>query len=141
MWGCMTWHGTGYACRIDGRMDAELYCQILADEFQQTLKYYNMDPDEIEFQQDNDSKHTSRLARQWFQEHGIKVLDWPALSPDLNPIEHLWQILKVKVSEYESVAKSQKELWERVENEWDKLPVETCQRLIATMPERIAAVV
>src|SRR5205809_7836908 len=32
MWGCMTWHGTGYACRIDGRIDAELYCQILADE-------------------------------------------------------------------------------------------------------------
>ena len=39
--------------------------------------------------QDNASIHTSRLARDWLQEHGIEVTDWPPYSPDLNPIEHL----------------------------------------------------
>jgi len=40
VWGCMTWDGVGMACKIDGRMDGELYCQIMDDELQQTLSYY-----------------------------------------------------------------------------------------------------
>ena len=40
MWGCMMWEGMGYGCKIDGRMDAELYTQILKDELQQSLEYY-----------------------------------------------------------------------------------------------------
>ena len=39
MWGCMTWEGPGYACKIDGRMDADLYCKIMKDHLQGTLNY------------------------------------------------------------------------------------------------------
>jgi len=39
VWGCMTTQGVGYSCRIDGRMDAELYTSILDDELLQTLEY------------------------------------------------------------------------------------------------------
>ena len=56
MWGCMTWEGVGMACKIDGRMDTDLYLQILEDELQQTLEYYGKTPDDIVFQQDNDPK-------------------------------------------------------------------------------------
>ncbi len=63
VWGCMTWDGVGMACKIDGRMDGELYCQILDDELQGTLAYYHKSPAHILFQQDNDPKHTSKRAQ------------------------------------------------------------------------------
>jgi len=54
IWGCMTAQGVGYACRIDGNMNAELYTRILEDEFLQSLEYYEMEVDKVIFQQDND---------------------------------------------------------------------------------------
>jgi transposase len=140
IWGCMTAEGVGYSCRIDGRMDAELYVRILGDEFIRTLDYYGLDKERIFFQQDNDPKHTSRIARRWFEENQIQVLDWPPQSPDLNPIEHLWVHLKRKLSEYDNEPSGMIELWERVEAEWNKIPQQVCMDLIESMPRRIAAV-
>jgi transposase len=141
MWGCMLWEGTGYACKIDGKMDGELYTKILQDELQESLAYYGKDPSTITFQQDNDSKHTSKKATTWFEDHGVKVLPWPAKSPDLNPIEHLWEHLKRKMGEYERAPAGILELWERVQVEWEKIEPEVCQNLIESMPRRVAAVV
>jgi hypothetical protein len=70
----------------------------------------------------------------------IEVLDWPPQSPDLNPIEHLWQHLKGRLSTYESEPSSISELWCRVESEWNKIPVQVCTELIESMPRRVDAV-
>ena len=140
MWGCMMWEGVGYACKIDGRMNAELYTQILEEDFSASITYYGKSSEDIIFQQDNDPKHTSRLAQNWFETNGIKVLPWPAQSPDMNPIEHLWDHQKKRLSEYPHPPGGMLELWERVEKEWEKIPKEVCQNLIESMPRRIAAV-
>ena len=140
VWGCMTAQGVGYACRIDGRMDAELYTHILEEEFLQSLEYYGMEVSKIIFQQDNDPKHTSRIAQKWFTDNSVEVLDWPAQSPDLNPIEHLWQHLKRQLATYEADPSSIHELWERVEVEWNKIPPQVCIDLIESMPRCVAAV-
>ena len=140
LWGCMTAQGVGYASRIDGRMDAQLYTEILGDEFLKTLRDYELDVDEIVFQQDNDPKHTSRPAQKWFEDNSVEVLEWPVQSPDLNPIEHLWGYLKRQLAAYETEPGSIHELWERVEVEWNKIPVQVCTDLIESMPRRVAAV-
>ena len=140
VWGCMTAHGVGYMCRIDGRMDGELYREIMEDHLFQTVDYYGMDRERFVFWQDNDPKHTSRVAQGWFMENQVEVLDWPAQSPDLNPIEHLWWHLKKRLGTYPQDPKSILELWERVEAEWEKIPKEVCLDLIKSMPRRVAAV-
>ena len=137
----MLWDGVGYACRIDGRMDAELYTTILEENLGASMEHYGKDTGGIIFQQDNDPKHTSKKAKTWFKNNNIQVLPWPAQSPDLNPIEHLWFHLKKKLGEYEEPPRGMEELWKRVDEEWNKIRVEVCQNLIESMPRRVQAVV
>ena len=140
VWGCMLWDGVGYACKIDGKMDGDLYIQILEDDLQRSIEYYHQNPQDIIFQQDNDPKHTCKKAKKWFQDNDMRVLSWPAQSPDLNPIEHLWQHLKRKLAEYPTPPQGMEELWKRIEETWEKIECSACQGLIESMPRRVAAV-
>ena len=141
VWGCMLWDGVGYACKIDGRMDGDLYTRILDEDLQESIKFYGKTQDDIIFQQDNDPKHKCKKASKWFQDHDMNVMTWPAQSPDLNPIEHLWEHLKRKLGSYEEEPKGMLELWDRVQVEWNRIEPEVCQNLIESMPRCIEAVI
>ena len=52
------------------------------------------------FQQDNARIHTAADTMAWFEENNVEVMEWPACSPDLNPIEHCWQRLKDKMHQH-----------------------------------------
>ena len=80
--------------------------------------------DDIIFQQDNDPKYTSRRVQKWFEEQKIMLLDWPAQSPDLSPIEHTWNHLKKCLSGYESAPIGVHQLWERVVEQWGNIDEE-----------------
>jgi len=140
VWGCMTWEGVGDAAKIDGRMDGDLYLQILKDELQNSIRFYGLNPSDIIFQQDNDPKHTCKKVKEWLDVQEFRTMVWPAQSPDLNPIEHLWGHLKRRLAGYEQPPKGIQELWRRIEEEWGKIPAEVCQGLIESMPRRIEAV-
>ena len=141
MWGCMMWEGVGFACKIDGRMDGDLYIKILDEELQESIQFYGKSKDDIIFQQDNDPKHTCKKASKWFEDHQYQVMQWPAQSPDLNPIEHLWSHLKKKLTDYDTPPKGILELWERVQEEWEGIGPEVCQNLIESIPRHVEAVI
>ena len=130
IWGCMTARGSGYMCKIDNKMDQHLYLSILKDELNETIRWYHLDPSRIVFQHDNDPKHTAKSVQDWLKDKNFEVLQWPPQSPDLNPIGHLW----VKVKRGLNV-------WDRVQEVWNKIEPEDCLALIDSMPRRIKAVI
>ncbi len=141
LWGCMTWEGVGLCCKIDTTMDAELYSKILKEELMNTIHYYNLDQSEVIFQHDNDPKHTSHLASDTLEELGIDVMSWPAQSPDLNPIEHLWDHLQRQIRNHSRIFGSIEELWEKLEQILIEENKEFCRKLISSLPERVNDVI
>ena len=115
IWGCMSWDGVGYAAKMDGRMDSDLYCSILKDELLEFIKYFKKKRKNILFQQDNDPKHKSKKATSWFKDHNIQVMDWLAQSPDLNLIGHLWVHLKRQLAAYPTPFSEINNLWEHTQ--------------------------
>ncbi|KAJ1300174.1 hypothetical protein OPQ81_011926 [Rhizoctonia solani] len=136
----MFWEGPGYATKLNNRLTKELYVEALEDELMASLEYYGKEVDDFIFMYDNASSHKAGLVRNWLADKGIEVLEWPACSPYLNPIEHLWTRLKRELGKYPHPPKGVLELLERVETEWNKIDAKVCQDLIESMPRRIQAV-
>ncbi len=128
VWGCMSAAGTGELQFIEGTMNANMYCDILKPSMIPSLRRLGR---RAVFQNDNDPKHTSKRQR-------VKVMDWPSMSPDLNPIEHLWGIRKRKVEERK--VSNIHQLRDVVMEEWKRTPVATCEALVNSMPKRVKAV-
>src|SRR5205085_9202716 len=106
----------------------------------ETIEEYGMDASRVIFQHDNDPKHKAKSVQEWLDEQPFEVVEWPAQSPDLNPIEHLWALLKRRLNQYETPPRGMLELWERIYFQFYKITEDECMRLYESMPRRIEAV-
>ena len=102
VWGCLSHQGPGYLCKINGSLDRATYISILKDELLETIEYYGLDDEDIVFQQDNAAIHKSKAPMKWLEEQNFELMDWPAKSPDLSPIENIWAILKKRLNTYQT---------------------------------------
>ncbi|KAL0146566.1 hypothetical protein M9458_058213 [Cirrhinus mrigala] len=89
--------GVGPLSSIKSTVNAAVYREILEHFMLPANKLFGND--DFIFQQDFAPAHKAKTTSTWFNSHGITVLDWPANSPDLNPIENLWSIVKRKMRE------------------------------------------
>lgn len=143
VWGCMTAFGPGYACRLlEKSMNSDLYQYVLGTTYFNTLRYYGLQHDDVFFQQDGATCHTSESTYNWMDEKGMTYLyKWPANSPDLNPIEHLWHQVKSRLDKYEDKPSNINQLWERFDTEWNKFNEKTMEPYYNSYPKRIRAVI
>eukprot|EP00477_Mikrocytos_mackini_P003296 GAHX01004137.1.p2 GENE.GAHX01004137.1~~GAHX01004137.1.p2 ORF type:complete len:122 (-),score=20.94 GAHX01004137.1:72-437(-) len=88
------------------------------------------------FQQDNAPCHVSVFSKKFFEDNKVALMDWPACSPDLNPIENLWAILSGMIYKGGRVFSSKKELTERVLKCWNKIDLSICENLVNSMDSR-----
>ncbi|KPA35671.1 transposase [Fusarium langsethiae] len=98
------------------------------------------------FQQDNARIYTSEATTNWLLENGISWIDWPAHSPDLNPIEHIWKQLKLNIRKmfpHLNLLKNNEvdkaKLIECIKLAWAAITSEQINRLIDSLPRRLDA--
>jgi len=139
VWGCFTKHGLGPLVRLDGKITAKKYITVLQNHL---IPYMNTleNKENVKFQEDNAPIHTARIAKKWKDENNVISLPWPAQSPDMNPIEHLWDELERRIRSCKPLPKSKEDLWQMLQKEWYNIDANVYQNLVDSMPRRIAAV-
>ncbi len=130
--------GVGPLCFLKSTVNAAIYQEILEHFMLPSADKLYGDADFI-FQQDLAPAHTAKGTKSWFSDHGVTVLDWPANSPDLNPVENLWGIVKRKMRD--TRPNNADDLKATVKETWASIPPQQCHKLITSMPRRIEAVI
>ncbi|GET66874.1 IS630 family transposase [Rhizophagus irregularis DAOM 181602=DAOM 197198] len=92
------------------------------------------------FQQDNAPIHTTKITKDWLKKNKIVVIDWPANFPDLNPIENIWKQLKDNIQSCKVFPRTVDELKVALSEEWENLDCSIFEEVVASMPQRINAV-
>lgn len=90
--------------------------------------------------QDGASVHTARTTKRWLQNKGIRMFnggEWPANSPDMNPIEHVWPLVSRQL--VGEVFADRDALWAALKVAFANVTPVQIQRLYASMPRRLAA--
>lgn len=92
------------------------------------------------FMQDGASPHRANVTKNWLLSRNINVLDWPARSPDLNPIENLWRMLARLVYKGGNQFSTWEELRGRIAEVWDEVEMEALKNFAKSFPDRIGEV-
>ena len=118
---------------INGNLNAQCY----RDEIQApvVIPYVNANPNAI-FQQDNARPHTARLTTQYLQANNVDVMEWPSKSPDLSPIEQVWDLLDRRVRQRPVQPQTLRQLQHALVQEWNNIPMNVIRRYIRSMRRR-----
>ena len=138
VWGAMSARGTAglYFLQPGTTMSGAKYLDLLKDKLEIHMVVHDCDV----FMHDGAPCHKAKPVKSFLQEKNVDMLDWPGNSPDLNPIENLWHVMKNEVADQqptgmESLKTTIKIVWTQ------KISPEYCSNLIDSMPRRMTAVV
>ena len=136
----MVWGGISHGVKtplvvIQGNITAVRYRdQVLMPHVLPLVNAHN-----LTFQHDNARPHVARVCRDFLNQNNVQVLDWFPYSPDLNPIEHLWDALDRRVRKRVNVPNNVAQLQLALIQEWNNIPQRTIDNLVGSMVGRVRA--
>ena len=136
-WGCMSKHAVGPLITVDGNMDQYQYLEVLKNHFIPELRAAEETiGGEWVLMQDNAPAHTARSVKEYLSTEGVTMLEWPPYSPDLNPIENIWNWVKNKVG----ICSTAEEMESKVIATWNTITPEMCMKFCGNYEKRLIAV-
>ena len=139
-WGCFSDFGPGRLYPVTGMMNSDTYIKVLqTDLIPERLKVFPNGNGIL--QQDLATCHTSKNVKKFMVKNNIKTLKWPGNSPDLNPIENLWEIVKKRLRKHDCTTKTK--LTTTILQIWieDTEIQNICKNLVDSMPNSVQKVI
>jgi transposase len=135
LWGCFCSKGIGTGRIFTGELNSSLYRDILEHNLMPTYKQFY--PSGIwRLLQDNATPHYTEEVNIWMHNHGIHIIEFPPYSPDLNPIENLWHLIKWYVEHRNP--RTAEEFERIVGEEYEAITTEICTTLARSMNDRLS---
>ncbi len=138
VWGCVSALGKGNLHFCDGTINAEKYIEILEQQYA-AFKKTSFPGTSMHISTRQCKPHSAHITKSWLRRKRVRVLDWPACSPDLSPIENVWRILKCKMRQQRP--RTVAHLKTCLQEEWDKITPETLHHLVSSVPKCLLSVV
>ena len=139
VWGCVSWVGLGPLICLEANITGAGYAGLIRTHVHPTMEAMFDGVDNALFQDDNAPPHRSRLAQEQFDVCNIERMDWPPYSPDLNPIENLWNLIKKQLKSRENRPRNVADLQAALEQIWSDLyrQHDIWRKFIISMPDRL----
>ena len=141
VWGCLSFHCKLDLLTIRGNLTGQRYIE----EVLEPVVVPHFDNHALAtrpvFMDDNARPHRSQAVRQVIQNNAVNHLPWPAMSPDLNPLEHVWDMLGRRIQHRDPPPQNLAQLEAALHEEWQQFPQERFQRLVRGMRRRLQAVI
>lgn len=139
VWGCLSNKGFGKLVIVNGILESQQMVEIYKRGLLPSAeKFYGAGNRDWQLLEDGDPKHTSRLSKAFKAEKRVEVLEWPANSPDCNPIENVWGLMKARLRQRKITNRFG--LIRAIKEEWRSLSVEYAQKLAQSCSKRCQAV-
>ena len=119
-------------------MNSDVHINVLAGEFHDWFKWESSLNEDLVLQEDNAKPHKSEYSKWWKETHEIETTDHPPRSPDTNPFEHVWGIIKRRLRAYHSL-RTVADLKAAIQREWDALDDNHIRRSAHSIPDRVRA--
>ena len=137
VWGAITRDFRSPLVVINGTLTAQRYIDNVLQPTLLPFLTQHGGPNRFIFQQDNATHHSARITQQFLQQNGVRVMAWPAMSPDMNCIEHLWDILGRRIDHHVPRVQTRDDLIAALHYHWNNIPQQQIRRLVMSMPRRL----
>jgi len=141
LWGCMSKWAYGPLEAIEGHITGDSYLNLLINVVKREMDASSGLGRELIFQQDNAKPHKTQAVMNYLKNWGYEILDWPPQSPDLSPIETIWNVMKMRMKAMTPRPRTKASMRDAMMDIWDKLEDDLRVKLMNSFKKRLQACV